>query len=381
MRCPSCQFENREGVRFCENCGTPLPEVGAPVLPPFEKACPKCGEQNRPNVQFCENCGMKLVTDETFVVPPKTVSTKSQGVFCSECQTENRDGVRFCENCGYEIAPLRERDRKRKAAELHGSKPARPRRFRKALAWIGSIFRRPIVHRPLIAAFLIFSAFFTIGVLTTPQGPVPVIEQRSIPLVTWEGIQPGERVAGTGQPLTTTAWDDAGVARVEVYVDGKIVSAKNNVQGGTDTSFSYPIPLGNIGQGNHEVFTRVYGADGDAGQSSIVFIDGATFGGSQSSAIPAEIELSTQGPSAPTGVRATATSSGEVRVTWESMPNAGEYRVYGRFPDSSSLILIGEIPTGTTEFSFPVDREGAWEVYVAGVDYTGKEGSLGQRDP
>ena len=329
-------------------------------------------------MQFCENCGMKLVTDEEIILPPKTVSTKSHGVFCPECQTENRAGVRFCENCGHEFAPIRKGKQKGKGAALQNApKASRPRRRRRILGWVGSVLRKPIVHRPLIAALIIFSVFFTIGILTTQEGPAPIIEQRAIPLVTWEGVQAGERITSPGKPLSATAWDDAGVARVEVYVDGKIVSAKNNVQGGTDTSFSYPIPLGNIGQGNHEVFTRVYGADGDAGQSSIVFIDGATFGGSQSSALPAEIEPATQGPSAPIGVSATATQSGDVRVRWEPVPNAGEYRVYGRFPGSSSLILIGEVSAGSTEFSFPVDREGAWEVFVAGVDYTGKEGSLG----
>lgn len=379
MRCTSCNFENREGVRFCENCGESMPEIATPVLQSVEIPCPKCGEQNRPDVRFCENCGMTLATRDEISTPPKISSTKSEEIICPDCQTVNRAEVRFCENCGYEFAPIRKGKQKGRRDVLHNvPKSSRPRRRRRILGWVGSILRKPIIHRPLIAAFLIFSAFFTIGVLTTPQGPVPVIEQRSIPLVTWEGVQAGERIASPGKPLSAAAWDDTGVARVEVYVDGEMVSAKNNVQGGTNTSISYPIPLGNIGQGNHEVFTRVYGADGDAGQSSIVFIDGATFGGSQSSAAPAEIEPAPEGRSAPTGVSATVTSSGEIRVTWEAMPNASEYRVYGRFPDSSSLILIGEMPTGTTEFSFPVDREGQWEVYVAGVDYTGREGSLGR---
>ena len=31
MRCPSCGTENREGARFCDNCGTPLAEAAEPA--------------------------------------------------------------------------------------------------------------------------------------------------------------------------------------------------------------------------------------------------------------------------------------------------------------------------------------------------------------
>ncbi|MBW1820522.1 MAG: zinc ribbon domain-containing protein [Deltaproteobacteria bacterium] len=31
MKCPECQFENREGVKFCEECGAT-----------FELECPAC---------------------------------------------------------------------------------------------------------------------------------------------------------------------------------------------------------------------------------------------------------------------------------------------------------------------------------------------------
>ena len=32
MKCPKCQFDNREGVKFCEKCGTSM-----------ELVCAKCG--------------------------------------------------------------------------------------------------------------------------------------------------------------------------------------------------------------------------------------------------------------------------------------------------------------------------------------------------
>jgi hypothetical protein len=53
MKCAHCGFNNREGVKFCENCGE---SVG--VKP--EKFCPACGHKNRPGVKFCEECGAAL---------------------------------------------------------------------------------------------------------------------------------------------------------------------------------------------------------------------------------------------------------------------------------------------------------------------------------
>jgi predicted amidophosphoribosyltransferase len=32
MKCPKCQFDNREGIKFCEECGAKM-----------ELKCPKCG--------------------------------------------------------------------------------------------------------------------------------------------------------------------------------------------------------------------------------------------------------------------------------------------------------------------------------------------------
>src|SRR5262245_16770434 len=51
MHCPSCGFENAEGLKFCEECGTKL-----------IRACPHCGQQVRPTAKFCGECGMTLVT-------------------------------------------------------------------------------------------------------------------------------------------------------------------------------------------------------------------------------------------------------------------------------------------------------------------------------
>jgi class 3 adenylate cyclase/tetratricopeptide (TPR) repeat protein len=46
MKCPRCQFENREGAKFCNECGHK-----------FEITCLKCGFNNRPGSKFCDECG------------------------------------------------------------------------------------------------------------------------------------------------------------------------------------------------------------------------------------------------------------------------------------------------------------------------------------
>lgn len=49
MQCPKCQFENREGVRFCEKCGAKL-----------ALTCPSCGAFIPPDRNFCGECGASL---------------------------------------------------------------------------------------------------------------------------------------------------------------------------------------------------------------------------------------------------------------------------------------------------------------------------------
>jgi len=49
VKCPKCQFENREGAKFCKECGNKL-----------ELACPQCGNTYTPGTKFCDECGHTL---------------------------------------------------------------------------------------------------------------------------------------------------------------------------------------------------------------------------------------------------------------------------------------------------------------------------------
>ncbi|MGM0656699.1 MAG: AAA family ATPase [Thermodesulfobacteriota bacterium] len=61
MQCPQCQFDNREGVQFCEECGTKM-----------ELACPGCGARIPLKSKFCGLCGQALYISGPA---PKTTAT------------------------------------------------------------------------------------------------------------------------------------------------------------------------------------------------------------------------------------------------------------------------------------------------------------------
>ncbi|HUG35964.1 MAG TPA: adenylate/guanylate cyclase domain-containing protein, partial [Candidatus Limnocylindrales bacterium] len=59
MKCPRCQVQNRDGVRFCEECGARL-----------EVTCPSCGSAVGLDKKFCGQCGTGLGGGEPAERPP-----------------------------------------------------------------------------------------------------------------------------------------------------------------------------------------------------------------------------------------------------------------------------------------------------------------------
>ena len=51
MRCPSCNHDNRDAAKFCEQCANPLAQ-----------RCGACGAPRRPNAKFCDECAAPTVS-------------------------------------------------------------------------------------------------------------------------------------------------------------------------------------------------------------------------------------------------------------------------------------------------------------------------------
>ena len=98
MKCPECQFENREGAKFCGECGHN-----------FEIACPKCGTDNRAGNKFCDECGYNLMlgketSDEILEkesLPPPTTSEKSSSDVATIKGERKHVTVLFSDLTGY----------------------------------------------------------------------------------------------------------------------------------------------------------------------------------------------------------------------------------------------------------------------------------------
>ena len=57
MKCPNCQFENPEGMKFCGECGAKLVRI-----------CLKCNFTNPAHFKFCGECGhnLSISSEPTF---------------------------------------------------------------------------------------------------------------------------------------------------------------------------------------------------------------------------------------------------------------------------------------------------------------------------
>jgi hypothetical protein len=67
MQCPQCQFDNREGIRFCEECGAKL-----------EQVWPACGTAVPPGHKFCGECGARLSAVPSSAAQPSAPQPTSR---------------------------------------------------------------------------------------------------------------------------------------------------------------------------------------------------------------------------------------------------------------------------------------------------------------
>ncbi|HXZ88500.1 MAG TPA: zinc-ribbon domain-containing protein, partial [Candidatus Binataceae bacterium] len=83
MRCSKCATENREGRKFCADCGAPL-----------QALCPKCGAANEPGEKFCGDCGSALTSPAPDAPAAAKKSDDSRIRIAAASAAENLEGER-----------------------------------------------------------------------------------------------------------------------------------------------------------------------------------------------------------------------------------------------------------------------------------------------
>ena len=81
MKCTECQFDNREGVRFCEECGAK-----------FELECPACKGNIPLGSKFCGECGYTLIPDSE--------------IFKEKSEAESQPSRPFTKKSSSDVAPI-----------------------------------------------------------------------------------------------------------------------------------------------------------------------------------------------------------------------------------------------------------------------------------
>ncbi|CAK6447399.1 unnamed protein product [Pipistrellus nathusii] len=93
-------------VRFCQDCGFPVPPVFGCRLSPSEGAqekviCRTCGTGNHPYLKYCLTCESTLPSSkESRCSGDKGGPGKGETISCSKCGRQNRPGAFFCDWCG-----------------------------------------------------------------------------------------------------------------------------------------------------------------------------------------------------------------------------------------------------------------------------------------
>jgi class 3 adenylate cyclase/tetratricopeptide (TPR) repeat protein len=98
MDCPKCQSVNREGAKFCSECGHK-----------FELICPECGTNIRPGSKFCDGCGYNLepsketsaVISEIETLPFQTTAEQSSPDIAAIVGERKHVTVLFSDLIGY----------------------------------------------------------------------------------------------------------------------------------------------------------------------------------------------------------------------------------------------------------------------------------------
>ncbi|MFC1882428.1 AAA family ATPase [Thermodesulfobacteriota bacterium] len=98
MLCPECQFENRKGAKFCNECGHK-----------FDVTCPECNASNKVGSKFCDECGYDLepsketsaVISEIEILPFQTTAEQSSPDIAAIVGERKHVTVLFSDLIGY----------------------------------------------------------------------------------------------------------------------------------------------------------------------------------------------------------------------------------------------------------------------------------------
>jgi len=80
MRCARCGADNREGPKFCAQCGSSL-----------AARCARCGASNEPEEKFCGDCGASLIAAAAHIA---SKSDEAQIRIAERYASENIEGER-----------------------------------------------------------------------------------------------------------------------------------------------------------------------------------------------------------------------------------------------------------------------------------------------
>ncbi len=88
MQCPQCQHENRECLKFCNQCGTPL-----------SGHCAQCGFTNESGSKFCGECGTSL-------------TVHASGSVCVQSMPQEAESEKRFQALLLAVIPLLQRERR-----------------------------------------------------------------------------------------------------------------------------------------------------------------------------------------------------------------------------------------------------------------------------
>jgi hypothetical protein len=225
-----------------------------------------------------------------------------------------------------------------------------------------------------VVVLIFLCGMMLIGALASDQELVPVLPDTVSSLVTLKGLpESGEVLDVQPGKFAATGWDQAGIQRMELYVDGELKAAQNYDPGVNEAEFTPA--LEDLPEGEHVIFVQTTNGEGQTSQSQVVPVFNPGNTGSSGSLI---IEPDPVGLPSPQVVIAEINNSGDrILVSWDLPEETiACSRVYSRPPGASGLIQVGEVDGNHAQFNFPATEAGTWEIFVAYCDGVGRQGAM-----